>query len=188
MRLAPLALALFPSSARAEPPSAVGSAPFLELSLSGNIGFGAPAGLASVMARVDINRSVFLELDLGSGIAGHEYGGGVGVTLLQERSKTARLGWASARLTGSLLVTRSRTTDRDAGIPGAPWPELVQGAGTYTWGYAMTGGDIKLDSHLYLLAEVGLAMRLAREADYPMDPTPDDLVSATIRAGVGVTF
>jgi len=178
------------STARAD--SAVSAplepAPPFEVSASGNFGLGAPAGVFSVMARIDFYRAVFVEADAGYGIAGREVGGGIGVTLMAERAKTAKLGWANARITGSALVTQSRTTDREAGLPGAPLPELVQGAGTYTWGYLMTGGDIKLDSHLYILAEVGIGFRINRDADYPMDPSPDDAVCPTIRAGVGATF
>jgi hypothetical protein len=167
--------------------TAEGGAKSIDVSLSANIGFGAPGGLGSLMARVDFYRQVFVEADVGYGTAGREIGGGIGITLREERSKTAKLGWAHARLTGSALITRSRTTEREAGIEGLPW-ELVQGAGTYWWGYVMLGGDIKLDSHVYILAEVGVSLRLAREATYPMDPAPDDMQGYTTRAGFGVTF
>lgn len=184
-----LATLLLTSTANAQavvvPP---GPAPPVEVAVSGNIGFGAPAGIFSLMARLDVYRRVFIEGDAGFGLGGRELGGGLGVTLVSQRVKTAKLGWANTRLTASALVTQSRTTDRDAGLAGAPFPVLVQGAGTYTWGYLMTGGDIKLDSHLYILAEVGLAFRLHRDADYPMDPGPPDRYSPTIRGGFGATF
>ncbi len=163
------------------------SADPMGLSLGSNVGFGAPAGLVSLMARVEVGR-LYVEADAGWGIAGREMGGGFGVMLMTERGPTAKLGMATARLTTSVLVTRSRTDEREAGIMGGPLPELVQGGGTYTWGYLMTGVDLELDSGFYVLGEIGMVARLARRADYPMDPTPDSLIAPTIRAGAGVHF
>jgi hypothetical protein len=173
-----MALTVLVSSASANP---------IEVSASGNLGFDAPAGVFSVMSRVDFYDRAFVELDAGWGTAGREIGGGIGTTLYRERAKTGKLGWRD-RVTASLLVTRSSTSEREAGIEGAPWAELVQGAGTYWWGYAMLGIDLKLENHLYLLTEAGIAVRLARDATYPMDGAPHDVVGTAFRGGLGLTF
>jgi hypothetical protein len=155
---------------------------------SGNFGFAAPSGILGFAARMNLPDNLFVEGDLGWGISGREVGGGMGIAYYRERARTNGLGMANARATATLLFTRSQTNEREAGQHSDPLPELVQGGGTYYWGYLMFGGDVKFDSHLYLLAEIGLVARLARAPLYPMDPEPDDRYALNIRAGVGAHF
>jgi len=160
----------------------------LGIALSTNVGFASPGGLLAASGRFDLIAGVFLEADAGWGRAGWEYGGGFGMTLAEQRAPTAKLGMANARWTISSVYTRSHL-DHDP-TPLHPLPDMTPGAGTYHWLAIMTGGDLKLDSGLFIVAEVGVTASLSYSlAGKPMNPPPQQARwSPAIRAGVGMHF